>query len=89
MWCSAVSISSCNNFSADGSDWQQADVEDQKRNKSQFRASEHAETSQNQERMQRNLGKHSVMPDGHDQPPVYMIKNTMLNQVKKDTTNTG
>lgn len=86
MWRSAVSISSRNNFSADGSDWQ---LEDQKRNKSQFRASEHAETSQNQERMQRNLGKHSVMPDGHDQPPVYMIKNTMLNQVKKDTTNTG
>lgn len=86
MWRSAVSISSCNNLSADGSDWQ---LEDQKRNKSQFRASEHAETSQNQERMQRNLGKHSVMPDGHDQPPVYMIKNTMLNQVKKDTTNTG
>lgn len=74
---------------SDGSDWQQADVEDQERNKSQFRASEHAETSQNQERMQRNLGKRSVMPDGHNQPPVYMIKDTMLKQQSDVTQKRG
>ncbi|XP_030599364.1 CLOCK-interacting pacemaker isoform X1 [Archocentrus centrarchus] len=64
---------------SDGSDWQQADVEDQQRNKSQSRAGENGETSQNQEHVQRNSGSPPVMPEGHHQPPTY-IKDMMLKQ---------
>uniref|UniRef100_A0A3P8U1F7 CLOCK-interacting pacemaker b n=1 Tax=Amphiprion percula TaxID=161767 RepID=A0A3P8U1F7_AMPPE len=68
---------------SDGSDWQQTDVEDQRRNKSPSRVSDHAETSQpgqNQELGHRNTGKPALTTKGHDQPPIYNIKDTELQQ---------
>ncbi|XP_056230388.1 CLOCK-interacting pacemaker [Seriola aureovittata] len=68
---------------SDGSDWQQTDVEDQHSNKSQSRGSECAETTQpgkNQERGQGNPGNHTLMPAGHELPPIYIIKNMVLKQ---------
>uniref|UniRef100_A0A3Q1HU78 CLOCK-interacting pacemaker-like n=1 Tax=Acanthochromis polyacanthus TaxID=80966 RepID=A0A3Q1HU78_9TELE len=68
---------------SDGSDWQQTDVEGQRRNKSPSRVGEHAETSQpgqNQEVGHRNTGKPALTTKGHDQPPVCNIKDTEFQQ---------
>lgn len=76
----------CSNFCADGSDWQQTDAEDQRSNKSQYRGSESTKTSQpgqNQEVEGGNPGNPALMLAGHQLPPVYIIKNMVLKQVRQ------
>ncbi|XP_072248990.1 CLOCK-interacting pacemaker isoform X2 [Leuresthes tenuis] len=68
---------------SDGSDWQQTDVEDQRRNKNQSKASEHAEASQpgqNKEREPKNLENPTMTPAQLNHPPIYIIKDLELKQ---------
>ncbi|XP_038548791.1 CLOCK-interacting pacemaker isoform X1 [Micropterus salmoides] len=56
-----------------------SDVEDQRSNKSQYRCSERAETSQPGQN-QGNLGNPTLMPAGHELPHIYIINNVTLKQ---------
>lgn len=69
-------------FSADGSDWQQTDVEDQRSNNSQSRGSEHVKTSQ-PGKNEKNPGNPPLMPAGGELSPIYIINNTVLMQVRE------
>ncbi|XP_059188199.1 CLOCK-interacting pacemaker isoform X2 [Centropristis striata] len=71
---------------SDVSDWQQTDVEDQQSNKSQTRGSERAETAQpgqTKDPDQGNPGNPNLMPAGHALPPIYIINNLVIKQVRQ------
>ena len=75
----------CVVFSADCSDWQHMDVEDQHSDKSQSRGSECAETSQpgqNREPGERNSENSTLMLAGRELPPIYIIDHMGLKQVR-------
>ncbi|KAM4566291.1 CLOCK-interacting pacemaker isoform 1-T2 [Odontesthes bonariensis] len=68
---------------SDGSDWQQTDVEDQRRNRNQSKASENAETSQpgqNKELGPKNLENPTMTPAKLNHPPICILKDMVLKQ---------
>ncbi|XP_028276348.1 CLOCK-interacting pacemaker isoform X2 [Parambassis ranga] len=68
---------------SDGSDWQQTDAEDQRKNKVQSRASEHTGTlppGQNQEPGWRNPGNPTLTLAGPVYPPIYVVKDMVHKQ---------
>lgn len=75
----------CYNPLVDGSDWQQTDAEDQRKNKVHSRASEHTGTSppgQNQEPGWRNPGNPTLTLAGPVYPPIYVVKDMVCMQVE-------
>ncbi|XP_035536249.1 CLOCK-interacting pacemaker-like isoform X2 [Morone saxatilis] len=65
---------------SDGSDWQQTDADDQPRNNSQCRGRKPAEALQPGQNQEPGRGNPARMPTGQELSPIYIIRNTVLEQ---------
>ncbi|KAM9734141.1 CLOCK-interacting pacemaker isoform 1-T2 [Menidia menidia] len=71
---------------SDGSDWQQTDVEDQRRNRHQSKAAGQSAgaspAGQKEEAGPKNFGHPGTMPAKLSHPPIYIIKDMVLKQAE-------
>lgn len=80
------SSSFCVVLSADGSDWQQTDVEDQRSRTTEQRLTEKTQAS-NKGQNKGFVYRTAENPAKPDHTPIYIIKDMVLNQVKKFSRN--